>query len=669
MPRRQRQYQRQSSYQAPGNFEYQSAFNPIPIDFIQEQFNRRQSAYDVAFAGSIAAKEQMAAQDAALQDLGAKNQIIGDTMSNIDKTVEEKYGGDWGRAAKEIASMVSSARQNPFWETTKHLKSQQELQQKYQLEHPDAHIYQDVLGQTTVDPETGKVRGREAITFRGGAKGDWATSVAKQFSGMKGDRLVSVLKSIGIEGYAGIKSIEELSDDDLQAFASNPAVVETFKENNPDFYKSKSEIEGLTDAQIDAEAANYIYGQVAPRAYKTEALQAVKDQAYFERMKVRAGAQSGIITSNSAEFVDVSLDDPKTAARELRQAKEQIADMPDGPKKEQMQKQYDQDVKAREFVIHNTQNSRYAVDIDSYYDKYVKTVGDKAISREQFEENIMIATREGELPGVEDIDTDLPENLWGSNAGITYSNEARQAGRELRRAMKKFRNGDGAVAMNVNVIGGELGTKDQDTYVGRLNNLVTDEWNESMTSFTVPYSNRQIGDILKNDKRYNGKGRKNEPRDSKKDKVRMTDGYMNGKPVYQVTFYDKNGSELGSEYVSPGDTSATSGNMQNAAVEMMQSGDPQKTEIGQRILVNSVYSPAIQTADIHNNAEGTFRGVRHDGNEVKFEKTPQGTYLLYTMVDGKKDYFQKEDSEGNIVNFEPTNEAEIKRILLAAEGL
>jgi len=205
--------------------------------------------------------------------------------------------------------MVSSVRQNPFWETTKHLKGQQELQQKYQLDNPDAHIYQDVLGQSTIDPKTGKVRGREALTFRGGAKGDWQGSVTKQFSGMTGERLVSTLKNIGITGYAGIKSIEELSDDDLKEFATNPAVVETFMENNPDFYKSKSEIEGLSDEEIKTDAADFIYGSVAPRAYKKEALQAVKDQDYFDRMKAARTATTNPYISSSSELPIIDVGD------------------------------------------------------------------------------------------------------------------------------------------------------------------------------------------------------------------------------------------------------------------------------------------------------------------------------------------------------------------------
>ena len=114
-------------YQQPNVQQYQSFFDPIPLEFLQDQLGQRQGKYDTAYAGALAAKETMASQQAALQDLGSKNQIIGDVMGNIDKTIEEKYGGDWGRGAKEIARMVSSARQNPFWETKNNLRKRDRL--------------------------------------------------------------------------------------------------------------------------------------------------------------------------------------------------------------------------------------------------------------------------------------------------------------------------------------------------------------------------------------------------------------------------------------------------------------------------------------------------------------------------------------------------------------
>jgi len=675
-----RQYPAGGSYRGQYNYrqeptasEYESFFNPVPLDFIQNQFDRRQGAYDTAFAGSVAAKEQMAQQQAALQDLGSKNQIINDTMGRIDKVVEEKYGGDWGRASKEIAGMVSSARQNPFWETTKHLAEQQKVQQEFQLKNPNAWVYQDTLGQSTIDPDTGKVRDRESLTFRGAQRGDYETSIERQYADVKAnvqDYALQQVKTEGVEGMLQKTRIEEIKAERLQALAKEG--VDTFLTNNPDYLEGHMSL-GMTEAEVRQKAEGDIYGQIKDKEVRSATTQVMQDKAYFEDLKARAAAgaaSSGIVIASSGDAVEVAIDDPTKSGRDRRQTKKEIDKMKDGAEKQAMQKQFDKDGKALEFVIHNTQNSQHAVDFDPYYEQYVETVGkDNAISRDVFENNIYDALRDGQLPGVQDIDTDLPENLWGSNAGITYSNEARQAGRELRQAMRKFHNGDGAVAMNVNVIGGELGTKDQDTYVGRFNNLITQEWNSSTTGFTVPYSNRQIGDILENDKRYNGKKRNTLPRDSRKDKVRMTDGFMNGKPVYQVTFYDKDGSELGSEYVSPNNTESSTGNMQNAAVEMINSGDPQKQDIGQNILINSVYSPAIQNADIHNKTEGTFKGVQHDGAEVQFEKTAQGKFHLFIMVDGKKDYFQKEDSQGNIVNFEPEDEAGIKNVLLAAQGL
>jgi len=672
-----RQYPAGGSYRGQYNYrqqptaqQYESFFNPVPIDFIQKQFDRRQGAYDTAFAGTMAAKEAMGQEQAALQDIGSKNQIIGDTMSNIDKIVEEKYGGDWGRASKEIAGVVTSARQNPFWETTKHLKEQQGIQQKYMLDNPNAFIRQDVLGQSSIDPETGKVRSREDITFDAFERGDYDASIEKQFADIRANIEDMGLRRVdekGVEGMLSKERVEEITDTRLKEAAKQG--VDTFLTNNPDYIEGHMTIvnpdtgEKYTAEEARAKAEQDIYGQIRDKAYKSKTEQVMQDKGYWERFAARAKAGTaadGFVIANSGDFVDMSINDPKKARKNLQNTKAQIDQLPDGPQKDQLQAQYDKDVEAREFMMETVQNSQYAVDIPSYYDEYAAWAeknGQDVSSVEEFEERVFDAVREGNLP---DRDKAFSPSFGG---GYNLDNAARMAGRKMNQGMRKFVDNEGMAAINVNVIGGELGTKDQDTSVGRLNKLLTDEWNASTTGFTVPYSNRQIDDIYKNEKKYNGKG-KNGPRDPDKDVVRMTDGYMAGKPVYQVTSYDKDGNKLGSEYVNPTNTENASDNIMKVAGDMVNSNDRGKQRVGKTMITNAIYSPGIQSADIRNNPEGDFAGITYEGEQVGYEKIQgeEGYRIYVTKKNGERDYFDDEDG----VEYKPKDEAEIKRLLLAA---
>ena len=642
--------------------QYESAFNPIPIEFLQEQLRGRQQNYDQAFAGTIQAKEQMAAQQAALQDIGAKNQIIGDTMGNIDKVVEEKYGGDWSRASKEIATMVSSARQNPFWETTKHLQEQQKIQQDFQLKNPNAWIYNDVNKQSSIDPRTGQVRSAEDLTFRGGQRGDYAGSIEQQFGDVQANIDSVLKKATEAEGMLSNERIEEITNTRLEEFAD--AGLETFLTNNPDYMQGHMS-QGMTEEQVRAKAKNDIMGQIGDKAFKAKTQQVMQDKGYWEAYQARAAAGSaadGYVVRNAGEFIDMSINDPKKAATMMRNTKAQIDKLPEGSQKDQLMAQYESDIEAREFLMDTVKESQYAPDVQKYYDKHVKWAEKNDVdpgSFEEFEDVVYDAVREGKTADVIKGESKYQLPYGG---GTIDSNYAFRASNDFNTGMKKFVKNEGKAAINVNIIGGETGTKAKDTDIGRLNDVLTDEWNESTSSFTLPYSNRQIGDVLENEKKYKN-------RDADKDIVKMTDGFMNGKPTYQLNVYDKDGNKLGAEYINPTHTGSASGNIMKVARKMISSTDPTKREIGKTMAMNAIYSPAIQGADIRNNPKGMLQGVAHEGNPVGYEKDP-GTdgYKMYVKLpDGTKDYFEIEDDNNKKVIFMPKNEADMKQGLMALQ--
>ena len=266
-------------------------------------------------------------------------------------------------------------------------------------------------------------------------------------------------------------------------------------------------------------------------------------------MKARAAsATSGIVTGNSGDFIALAIDDPKKLSKQMRQAKKALDKMPAGPQKTALQKQYESDINNHEFVMHSVQNSQYAIPIDTYYDSY-KTEQErmdpqdkgKTLSREDFEQAIYASVGIGELPEKEQ--RTIP-GYMGIETLVTQSRALFDAGKALQKGMRTFVKEDGQFAINVNILGGETGRKDTETYVGRLNMELTDLWKGSATAFSLPYSNQQITTVREDDRRYNGKKAKTLPRDTKRDRVFMTDGTMDGKVVYQPIIFDKEGQRI-----------------------------------------------------------------------------------------------------------------------------
>lgn len=286
-------YQSNYQYQQPAVSQYESFFNPIPIDFLQQNLQQKQGQYDQAFAGALAAKEKALQEEVALGDSIYRKDLVENSMQDMDRITQEKYGGDYGRAAKDIARQVTDLRADPFWASSKHLKEQQGLQQKFMLQNPDAHLYKNVQNIGAYDPETQQIRGQEELTFEAGKKGDWQGSVEKQFADIQGEQLFKALQDSGVTGYFKNVTIAELEPEDLTTLLdTNPQMIESFLKNNPDFEKSGLEIRGLKDREaVKKEAKDFILGNILDKPFYKESGTVIQDKGYWERYKAAADNQ------------------------------------------------------------------------------------------------------------------------------------------------------------------------------------------------------------------------------------------------------------------------------------------------------------------------------------------------------------------------------------------
>lgn len=227
-------------YNAPTIGQYESFFNPIPIDFIQSELDKRQNRYDAAYAGSLAARDELSNVQVGLADLGSKNQIISQGIGDISKMVEEKYGGDWGRASKEVARNISNLRANPFWNAQKEAQKQRDIAQELKIKYgSNAMIFNDPTNLSVLDNQ-GRVRDFSQFQPDIVEKGDWLKTARELLAGLTPDQIPIKLTEAEY-GYLRSGNIKKIDEDKLNAIISDPTVQASFLARHPEIQRLATE--------------------------------------------------------------------------------------------------------------------------------------------------------------------------------------------------------------------------------------------------------------------------------------------------------------------------------------------------------------------------------------------------------------------------------------------
>jgi len=126
------------------------------VGVLQQQLAQDQARHDQAMANQLAMEDQFAQVPTHPTDIPVKNRVLGDFQNKVQDVVE-RYGGDYGAAAKDIARLTSRTRQNPFFQLAPERRRLAEEQRRRQQElGPYAITAQDVTAMPLQDPETGE---------------------------------------------------------------------------------------------------------------------------------------------------------------------------------------------------------------------------------------------------------------------------------------------------------------------------------------------------------------------------------------------------------------------------------------------------------------------------------------------------------------------------------
>src|SRR6056297_2933089 len=126
------------------------------VGVLQQQLAQDQARHDQAMANQLAMEDQFAQVPTHPTDIPVKNRVLGDFQTKVQDVVE-RYGGDYGAAAKDIARLTSRTRQNPFFQLAPERRRLAEEQRKrIATLGPNAILTQDVTATPLQDSITGE---------------------------------------------------------------------------------------------------------------------------------------------------------------------------------------------------------------------------------------------------------------------------------------------------------------------------------------------------------------------------------------------------------------------------------------------------------------------------------------------------------------------------------
>jgi len=297
-------YGGRSNYQydnrQPAAFQYQSFYDPIPVESLTASSQRSQQEYDVGYAGALAAQDELAQSLVGMRDIEQKNKILNESIANMNKTVEEKFGGDWGRASKDIAAQVTQVRSNPYWNMAKQAEARREETREIKLKYPDAFVFNDPTQISVVDEE-GKLRGAEAFQPDIVQRGDYNKTAREIMSMVQvnaGAFGLSREEARGLDHYVKTGEYKEITKTRIEELAGDSDVQELFLGRHTELRRAEAE---MTEEQKQRHG---LAGKTAAQFAKEQLLGAGKPLIHkqvdldFSVDPVAAAAKKAAITAD-----------------------------------------------------------------------------------------------------------------------------------------------------------------------------------------------------------------------------------------------------------------------------------------------------------------------------------------------------------------------------------
>jgi len=223
-------------YYTPGKQQLFSAYTPIPIEFYQQQLDKRDQAYRQSALMLSSAEDSYGGMDVRGADVTGKNAMIEGYFNKIHDNVKSKYSGDYGKAYVDIVQNIGKFNKDPriqaykeAYETDKAMRNQMlnaQINNKL-LTNPNYDAFNTPV---KYDESTGKVEMPDyANTFmeKPNYVGILSNTISK-LSNMKNEQGVSSYKG-DIDGLLQSISTSGTPEKEIEKFVNtHPELVNNF---------------------------------------------------------------------------------------------------------------------------------------------------------------------------------------------------------------------------------------------------------------------------------------------------------------------------------------------------------------------------------------------------------------------------------------------------------
>ncbi len=164
----------------PIQYTPQPIFSNIGV--LQQQLAQDQARHDLAIQQQAAMEDMFAEIPTHPVDIPIKNKVLGDFQSKVEEIVD-RYGGDYGAAAKDIARLTSRTRQNPFFQLAPERRRLAEEERKARLKFGPGYIpLGSVTDKPLQDPTTGEWISPEDLQYDYVTRGQLSEIAQDEFS-------------------------------------------------------------------------------------------------------------------------------------------------------------------------------------------------------------------------------------------------------------------------------------------------------------------------------------------------------------------------------------------------------------------------------------------------------------------------------------------------------
>lgn len=278
-------------YLRPIDQPYVSLFTPDNLAFLEQKTMERQQRHDATNAMYNQYVQQQL--DKGYVDPNARNKYEAEQQQLFDDVIT-KYGTNLSSGANAMVGAVTRDKSNPYHALNKFQVEQAALEQAQMAQFgEDAINLSHVGSKSLLDQQGNYIQNFDRLKANVAKASDYDRIAKESLQFLQNNSSQTDLQKMGV-GWLKTTKISSLSKNQLKQLATNPAVINYFKNSAPTYaYDNRPAVgydpeSGSNIFSSDQGISDFIYGANLSRVNYQESKQFMQDPEYVMAMKAQA---------------------------------------------------------------------------------------------------------------------------------------------------------------------------------------------------------------------------------------------------------------------------------------------------------------------------------------------------------------------------------------------